>query len=283
MDWKTIPSLASLRAFDGAARTGSLSEAARSLNVTHAAISQHLRALEAEFGVPLLDRTGKGVIPTAAGQILGSALADGFDRIAAGIEALRGEIAGRPLTVATTPTFAENWLMPRLGSFWAAHPEVEIALKPANRLADIAGGEADLAIRYGSGAWPGLQAEKLAPATFVVVASPTFTKINTLPACCWYFVERGFEHRKWAISHGLVTEGTRIEHLDSNALVLSAVRAGHGLTAQTRANVDADLASGALVALGEFEDEGAGYFLVTRAGEPSPALKAFTSWLKTDI
>ncbi len=283
MDWKTIPSLAALRAFDAAARSGSLSEAAKSLNVTHAAISQHLRALEGEFGTPLLDRTGKGVMPTAAGQILGAALADGFDRIATGITSLREEIAGRPLTVATTPTFAENWLMPRLGAFWAAHPGIEIALKPANRLSDVAGGEADLAIRYGSGNWPGLQAEKLSPATFVVVASPTFAKVNALPACCWYFVERGFEHREWAISHGLVTSQTRIEHLDSNALVLAAVRAGHGLTAQTRANVDADLTSGALVALGEFEDEGAGYFLVTRPGEPSPALTAFTGWLKANI
>ena len=59
MDWQTLPSLAALRAFDALARTGSLSAAGRLLNVTHAAIAQHLRALETHFGVPLATRDGQ--------------------------------------------------------------------------------------------------------------------------------------------------------------------------------------------------------------------------------
>ena len=283
MDWRGIPSLAALRAFEAAARTGSIAEAATALNVTHAAISQHVRALEREFGAALLIRGPRGVAPTAAGQVLARALAEGFGRIAKGTAELRGLLAGRPLTVAVTPTFAENWLMPRLGRFWAAHPEVEIALRPSGVLADLARGEADIAIRYGDGDWPGLEVEPLMPADFVVVAAPalaaTRPDLRTAP---WYFEPYSEELRRWAIGHGLMDEATRIHLNPSNSLTLAAVRAGLGLSAQTRVNVDADLRAGRMAELGAFAEEGRGYFLVMPPG-PGPAGRAaFVDWIRAE-
>ncbi|MCL4676548.1 MAG: LysR family transcriptional regulator, partial [Pararhodobacter sp.] len=162
MDWRDIPSLASLRAFDALARHGSLSAAARALNVTHAAVSQHLRALEAEFGEPLARRDGQGMQLTEAGDELAAALAEGFARIAGGVTQLRSRNAARPVVVALTPSFAEAWLMPRMGRFWAAHPDIEVRLVPGVALTDLRRDGVDVAIRFGKGAWPELEAEPLA-------------------------------------------------------------------------------------------------------------------------
>ena len=112
MDWKDIPSLAALRAFEAAARTGSLSAAGRELNVTHAAIAGHVRALESFFGVTLLTRTPKGMDPTPEGALLSRGLSDGFGTLIAACRDLSDRGRVRPISVTTTPTFAEHWLMP---------------------------------------------------------------------------------------------------------------------------------------------------------------------------
>ncbi len=283
MDWKAVPSLAALRAFEAAARSGSLAGAGAELNVTHAAISQHVRALEREFGAALLVRGPRGVAPTPEGEALARALAEGFGRIADGAAALRARVAGRPLTIAVTPTFAENWLMPRLGRFWAAHPGVEIALRASGALADIAHGEADIAIRYGMGDWPDLDVELLMPADFVVVAAPALARTDPdLHAATWFFQPYSDELRAWAAGHRLVGPDTRMVMQDTNALTLAAVRAGHGLSAQTRANVDSHLASGALVELRAFTEPGRGYFLVTAPGPGAPGRDPFADWVRAE-
>ena len=135
MNWKDIPSLAALRAFEALARHGSLSGAARELNVTHAAVSQHLRQLESALDEPLARREGQGMALTDAGRDLALALGEGFARIAEGVAQLRDRRAQRLVVVALTPSFAESWLMPRIGGFWSAHPEVEIRLAPSIALA----------------------------------------------------------------------------------------------------------------------------------------------------
>ena len=180
MDWKDLPSLASLRAFEALARQGSLSAAARELNVTHAAVSQHLRHLETEFGEVLARRDGQGMQLTEAGHELAAALGEGFARIAEGVLTLRNRRETRPVVVALTPSFAEVWLMPRIGAFWAAHPEVELRLVPSTGLSDMRREGIDIAIRFGRGDWPGIEAEPLALSRFVVVAAPGFTRARTL-------------------------------------------------------------------------------------------------------
>src|SRR4028118_1529865 len=102
-DWRHLPSLSSLRAFEVAARQRSFSEAARALNVTHAAISQAVRGLEAELGTTLLRRDGRGLALTDDGERLARALRDGFGTIAAGGEGLRGGEEQRGETATRTP------------------------------------------------------------------------------------------------------------------------------------------------------------------------------------
>jgi LysR family glycine cleavage system transcriptional activator len=104
IDWKTLPSLSALRAFDAAARCASFSGAARSLNVTPAAISQQVRALEAELGLSLVRRDGRGIALTEHGTLLARSLQQGFGAIVEGIGMLRETERKRGIRVTTTPS-----------------------------------------------------------------------------------------------------------------------------------------------------------------------------------
>ena len=286
MDWKDIPSLASLRAFDALARHGSLSAAARELNVTHAAVSQHLRALESDFAEPLARREGQGMVLTEAGHELAAALGDGFARIAEGVARLRDRRVARPVVVALTPSFAEAWLMPRIGAFWAAHPEIEVRLVPGIALTDLRRDGVDLAIRFGAGHWPGVQSEPLDLSRFAVVAAPGYTKarsladLDKLTGHDWFFSTASSEQRVWGAAIGADFDKVGAREMANNGLVLSAVRAGLGLSIQAMALVQPDLATGQLVSLHEGDAEGLGYYIVTRDDPPSPGARKFLSWLR---
>lgn len=289
MDWKAIPSLAALRAFEALVRHGSQSAAARDLNVTHAAISQHLRALEAEFGEELATRVGQGMEPTPAGRALAEALGDGFARIAQGVAQLRASTASRPVVVTLTPSFAEAWLMPRIGAFWAAHPDIELRLSPAQGLVDMQRDGIDVAIRFGAGAWPGVEAEPFALNKFVVIAAPGFTKarrlsdLGQLTAHDWFFSRASGEQRIWGAAVGVDFDQIGARELANNGMVVSAVRAGLGLSIQAKALVEPDIASGQLVALYEGDAGALGYHIVTRPGFVTPGAQAFITWLRKAV
>lgn len=286
MDWRTLPSLASLRAFESLVRQGSLSAAARELNVTHAAISQHLRALEQDLGEDLANRVGQGMQPTEAGRQLADALGEGFGLIAEGVAHVRASREDRPVVVALTPSFAEAWLMPRIGAFWSAHPEIEVRLVPSTGLADLRRDSIDLAIRFGNGAWPDVQAEPLGESKFVVVAAPDFSKARTLEdlgrlrSHDWFFSMASDEQQVWGQQVGVDFEKVGAREMANNGLVMSAVRAGLGLSIQAKALVKPDLASGQLIALHEGHAAGLGYFIVTRPNFVTPATQTFIKWLR---
>ena len=290
MNWKDIPSLAALRAFEATSRLDGFSAAARELNVTHAAIAQHVRALESFFGQTLMVRQGRGMELTPAGHKLAASVSEGFGVIEAGVASVRQAREDAPLKIALTPTFAENWLMPKLGSFWAEHPHFALALVPGLDLVDLKRDDFDLAIRYGHGNWPGLTSELLAPANYVVIGTPglmngleinmpcDLAELHGLP---WVMAEGRDEEKLWAKANGLDLEGSQGSKFPTNSLVLSAVRAGVGLSIQGRALVEDDLASGALVCLCEEPASTLGYYLVTRSDAPSKRLKMFLNWLRS--
>jgi LysR family glycine cleavage system transcriptional activator len=115
---RKLPPLNALKAFEAAARLSSFSRAAAELNVTHAAISRHVRALEAEFRTPLFERTGRGVELTEAGRSLAQELTRGFDLIAAASSRFaHPSRRRRRLIVTSDVSFAALWLAPRLGKF----------------------------------------------------------------------------------------------------------------------------------------------------------------------
>lgn len=278
--------MAQLRAFAALAETRSMSQAGALLNVSHAAISQQVRALEHHLNLRLVTKDGRGVALTPEGMRLGQTLRDAFGAIAAEVEDLTGADAARPLQITTTPTFAAGWLMARIADFQTRHPDADLMVNPSAALAELGPGGFDLAIRFGNGDWAGMEAELLLPSDFQIMGARSLIegrRIDT-PADLLDFPwlqELGTnEVHDWLRQKG-VTEARvrRMTHVPGN-LLLDGLRAGRGIAATARAFVEADIARGDLVVLYEDANPGRGYFIVTRPGPLRPVAREFIRWLR---
>ncbi|MGX7705104.1 LysR substrate-binding domain-containing protein [Methylobacterium sp. Gmos1] len=135
--------LNALRAFEAAARLGSMSAAAVELGVTHGAVSRQVRALEAQLGLPLLERGARAVAPTPVGARLAAELAEGFAMMQAAV----ARVQPGPLTLSCSATVMMRWLIPRLERFKRAHPSIELRLTVSTGEVDFIRDEIGLAIR----------------------------------------------------------------------------------------------------------------------------------------
>ena len=289
LDWRSFPSLTSLRAFEAAARLQSFSLAARALNVTHAAVDQQVRGLEEHLGRELIYREGRGLALTAEGARLAQALAEGFRTIETALNETRGAGPGAPLRVTLTPAFAAQWLMPRLGAFWKSHPEVEISLNPEKRVVDLRREGIDIGLRFGNGKWPGLDVEFLTAAHYVIVAAPSLLngRQNLSPAelsaMPWVIEQDWPEALTWLKGFGLKPDAMNIAYIPTEELALSAARQGYGLHVEAEALLEQDVESGRLVIVGRVEDDSLAYYMVTRPGPKRLELKIFMKWLKAAL
>lgn len=168
-----LPPLTAIRAFEAAARLGSFTQAATELGLTQAAISYQVKQLEDRVGAPLFLRQARKVVLSEAGKRLAPAVAEAFQRLALAFDALKNNDEN-VLSVTAVTTFCTNWLVPRLGTFQMAYPNIAVRLDMSTRWVDFAREEFDLGIRSGNGAWPGLIAHKLLPLELAVFASPNF-------------------------------------------------------------------------------------------------------------
>lgn len=164
-----LPPLAALRVFDAVARQLSFTNAARDLGMTQAGVSYQIRLLEERLGAPLFLRKPRGIELTALGARLARPTHDAFDTLRAAY-AQRGE--SETLSISALPTLAGNWLSQRLGRFQMSHPGLAIRLETSDRLVDFAREDIDVAIRYGTGDWPGLTAHKLFEVDFSPMVAP---------------------------------------------------------------------------------------------------------------
>lgn len=285
MDWLALPPLTALRAFAALAETGSAVEAGKSLNVSHAAISQQIKSLEAHIGLALVDRTGRRLELTSEGQQLAEALDSGFSVIARTIDALTGRDADRPLQISTTPGFAAQWLMPRLLDFRHRHPDVDVMINPTPERVSLEPGGYDIAIRYGLGDWPGLLVEPIFMSKLVVVAAPSLVDGHDISGpedlveLPWVQEYGTSESTDWLRRRGIAT--VRIAGVTQvpGSLLLEGVRQGQGVSLTVLQWVEDDIAAGRLRLLFE-EPEETGYYIVTRPGVMRPKARAFATWLK---
>jgi len=287
MDWLSLPPLSSLRAFAAVAEVKSLSAAGRSLNVTHAAVSQQVKSLEDYLGVRLVIREGRGVALTPEGELLAAGLMEAFSTVRESVDRLTQSEKTRPLHVTMTPSFAVSWLMPRISDFRMDHPDIELMLNPTSDVVELEPGGVDLAIRFGDGSWPGLESELLLPTNYVVVGATCLIgdkKVSDpedLLQFPWLQELGTNELALWLEKQGVIPKGKlNITHLPGY-MVLEGLRRGEGITASAGAFVEADVAAGTLQVL--FEDlrsGSSGYYLVKRPGVMRPQLKAFVSWIR---
>ena len=143
-----LPSLDFLRGFEAAGRTLSFTRAAAELFVTQSALSRQVKALEDGLGVTLFERGHRRLALTAAGEAFHRAVTDSLRQLASAAELARGQPREPGVTLTTTVSFASLWIIPRLASFRARHPDVEVFVSADDRTIDLARGEVDIAVRY---------------------------------------------------------------------------------------------------------------------------------------
>lgn len=249
-----LPPLPSVRVFEAAARHENFTLAAGELGMTQAAVSYQIRLLEERLGVPLFVRSKRRVTLSEAGRRLAPVVSDAFDRLSEGFSGLVDEDES-VLGISTAQTFASNWLAARLGGFQIARPELAVRLLTSNALADFARDEVDVAVRMGTGPWPGLRQHFL----FCLYATPLCTpdfrdrhglerpedllRVPRLNAHDWWWKE-------WLEAAGVALEDETPQHgirLDSQSLEGNAALAGHGVGLLTPLYWNAELAAGRLV------------------------------------
>ena len=294
--------LNSLRAFEAAARHLSFADAAKELNVTPAAIGQHIRGLEERLGLPLFARAHAGQTRLTLTSAARAALADisaGLERLNVGLERLRGASANGVLTVTVSPAFAAKWLMQRIERFQSAHPGVSVRIDTNLRIVDFALEGVDIGVRYGAGKWPDLESIKLLDEEIYPVCSPSLVegknplrtpsvlKRHTLIHDVSLPAGLGFPTwATWLSGVGLgqleMRGGLQI---NNSAAVIQAAINGQGVALGRSVMVADDLAQGRLVR--PFEVSAApnplAYYIVYRAeAESSPRVLAFRDWLITE-
>jgi len=191
-----------LRAFEAAARTGSLTKAADSLSLTHGAISHQIKALEATVGVALVERAGRGIRLTADGERLATRLRAALGDIADALREAGERSDPRRLRVSVTPSFAARWLLPRLGRFISRHTDIDLDVRSSIALVDFRRDDADVAIRYGHGTWDDVHAAQ----PDVVVVAP-----------CGYDREGSQWLADDLAASGVLPAGVPVHAVDANA------------------------------------------------------------------
>jgi LysR family glycine cleavage system transcriptional activator len=279
-----------LRAFEAAARHGSMSRASIELSVTHGAVSRQIVALERLLKMKLFHRRSRGVQLTEAGTRLFHGVIAGFDRIRVTVEDLRQDRKQRPVTVTTLPTMASRWLMPRLAAFQAEHPSILVNVRTGTDLEDLADPEIDFAIRYGTGAWPNTVSDLLISPNAYPVCSPSFLdKHSPLddPAALLKVPLIHNVTRQWWIDWFLAA-GVEIEALiggivvDEYGLAVQFALDGYGAALARDPLLDKDLASGALVQLFDVKVTPRFAYYLTRdvARAPHRDVEILMRWLK---
>ncbi|MFE1600809.1 transcriptional regulator GcvA [Methylobacterium sp. ID0610] len=173
MGQRRLPPLNAVRAFEAASRHATFQEAGEELGVSAGAVAQQVKALEAWFGLPLFRRLpSRGVVLTPAGARFAEAAGSLLDGVAAAATALRRRSDDTVLTVNTTHSFAALWLIPRIGGFRDANPDLDVRIVANNRLIDFGREAADCAIRHGKGGYAGVRTELLLRDVVFPVCSP---------------------------------------------------------------------------------------------------------------
>lgn len=251
--------LNALRAFAAVYEAGGVRPAGRRLEVAHSTVSRHLDELEAWIGVPLFEeRTGRhrALRLTPQGAALGRASLDAFANLVQAVQALREAPRRNAVTVATTPSFAARWLLPRLPAFARAWPGIELSVIAEQKLADPGAQGADLAIRMGRGPWPGLDCRPLMDEELYPVMSPALWERSGRPEDPSALQGLRLLHDRdpnaawatWLARHGPTGVDARAgPRFASSDLVLRAAAQGLGVAlARGRLAAD-DLAAGTLV------------------------------------
>ncbi|MDH3742116.1 MAG: LysR substrate-binding domain-containing protein, partial [Hyphomicrobiales bacterium] len=266
---------------------------ASELSVTQSAVSRQIQLLEDHLGTSLFLRRSRGLELTPEGERLHRAVAMGLEHIANVAADIRRHRTPGELTIATSVTFASYWLMARLASFRAAHPEIELRLVASSPVYDLTAAGIDLAIRYGEGEWPGVEAERLFDDEIWPVCSPRYMNDRKQILSPRDLLGETLLHlnkfdRNWVTwetflaAFGVTEEPEQRGLIYDNYMVLiqSALR-GEGIALCGRRLAEDFIAQGELVRpIKETLSSDRGFYLLRPKDQPmSHAAREFHNWL----
>lgn len=249
----TLP-LRAIAVFEVVARSCSLTKAAAELFVTTSAVSQQIHVLELHLGTTLLKKAGRGVALTEAGERYFEMIAPDVQRIGEATQRIRGFRSRTALTVRTTPTLGSKWLLPRLGKFLNANPDVDFRLNATTEPTDFSREAVDIEIRHGEGQWPGVFVEGLAEENFMPVCAPSYAAAGTLELAelphrrLIFSVKAQLQWSQWFASLGVETslKGERLL-LDRSHMAIDAAVDGLGIALESNLMMWRELREGTLV------------------------------------
>ncbi|MBN9076757.1 MAG: LysR family transcriptional regulator [Rhizobiales bacterium 65-79] len=293
-----LPPLQRLRAFEAAVRLRGFGKAAEELALTQSAVSQHILALEEQFGVRFFLRHPNGVTPTDKAQALALQVRQGLRILERALAEVRPRPGWRPrpkvrehMVISVLPAFASRWLIPRIGRFQVLHPDVDLDIRPSAAVVPFdAEDQTDIAIRYGPGGWPGLLSEKLMDETLFPACSPAYRSedpprgLRDLHKCLLLrHLAQPWEPFFQAAGIDLDEPASGPVYADAG-LVVDAAVAGQGVALVRQSLAEPDLRAGRLVRLGDRSiDDVHAHFVVWRPDNPKQEMiDAMRMWLKEE-
>lgn len=302
-NWRAIPPLASLRAFETVGRLGGIRKAAASLSLDHSVVSRHLKQLEDWIGIALFRRQGGKVDLSEVGVRYHGRVSAALAELALATSEIQDSDTEKSLLVWCVPGFAAQWVADRLGAFEHAMPDVSVELRPTDVRANLLAHEADADIRFYLDDWPpelggrGIQYVELARPRIMIVASPATAEalgdqleVDDLLDAPLLHEEHDYQWRSWLSLNNIgrpLPERIPGPLLWHAHLAIAAARSNRGLALANPFLVDADLRSGALVELkvaGTRNVEIGSYAIVAREDRwTSDAILGFRRFLQSEV
>jgi len=290
-----LPSLNALRAFEATARHLSFASAAEELFVTKAAVAQQVRLLEEEVGAPLVERSGRGLRLTAAGEAGLRDLAEGFGMLGRAARAMREANGRRFLVINASASFAATWLVGRIGKFKGLHPEIDVLLD-ANPIEDtLERANVDALVRWGAGDFPELATTLLFKEDVFPVCAPSLARGSHALETPQDLSHHTLLHLDWNPSFSTwpdwedwlraagapeidASRGVWFNHM---SMALHAAARGQGVALSSTAIAADELASGRLIAPFTMQVHTPfGYYFLSRPSQAdTPRIKALREFL----
>lgn len=285
-----LPPLATLRIFEAAARLKSFKHAAAELGLTPSAVSHGMDTLEKWLETRLFERNGRSIELTPIGRQYLPYVAEGLSMIGVGTERITSGPDRRRVAVSVAPTFAAEWLVPRLGRFTTRHPDISIAIDTSHRQALFPLDGVDLAIRMGKGPWPGTTSHLLLRETLCPVGTPDYVaslagpggEVDFARAVLIHVSSVEHDWPSWFAGVGMAEPEARGHlYFDTVHLAVNAAAQGLGLAIGRDPLVLSSTSCGRLVkAAPEAVGIDTGYWLTAPSGEETRReIKAFQRWV----
>jgi len=285
--------LHTLPTFRTAARLSNLRAAADELHLTHSAVSQQIRVLEDQLGFRVFERSGRRIALNAAGKTLLTSVESALATLDDGMQAAAAASTstGQLLRVTALPSFAQRWLLPRMGRWRARHPEIAIEIDASQNLVDLQREGFHAGVRSGRGPWPGLEAEPLIDSALIVVGTPAvghrLRGQGDAALANEALIGYAPYWQLWFEAAGVKTRVRPVADFNDAGLMLQAAEHGIGITLAREMLAADAIAEGRLARLSPVTidvPDGHGYFLVYPSTLKQWApLVALRRWLQEEL